>query len=1330
MAARCRARPPTWRRSRRRGQTLDARADVYAAGVVFAEMVSPDGIKSYQSRQSVWEGVRSEPAKLPDTPWAPVIQKAVKKDREGRYNSAHTLTRALEDVTLRVEGADDLHPYPGLASFTESDAEYFFGREAEVEQLWRKLEGPARMLGIMGPSGAGKSSFIAAGLAAHAPTNWGILRTTPGNKAIASLRSALTPELAGETTALQEMMANPEDPGVIVGAVHSWGKQHARALLVVDQLEELFTQNTAAEQHRFAELLKRFVLEANVHVLLSMRDDFAAACNAHESLRPIFHELTVLDPPTGANLRRAIVQPAQKCGYRFEDDELVDEMLDEVEGERGALPLLAFAAARLWEKRDRETGLLTRQAYKDIGGVGGALARHAEATIDRIGSEHIAIVRELFRNLVTAEGTRAVREWDELLSIFSDSQSESQPEEVLRQLIDARLLTSYEVREADEAPTRRVEIIHESLLANWPRLVRWQTQDADAAQLRDQLREAAKTWDEHDRNSDYFWTGKAYREFSVWRENYPGGLTELEDAFARSMTQHAKRRKRRRRVAGAAGLVVLLGVAAATTMLWRRSQNEALRAEAANLVSLGQLQLESYPTATVAHAIASLELADSRTARLLALEALWKGPTAMIASDDASFSTAFSPDGEFLLNTMQGLSDHIQVFAGDGSTKILDQVHEGEMVSILSVAKSGHFTTYGVQKKAIALWSAQTGAPLARMDLTEEQRIWDFAIDVDNQRAVFLIQDGHLVSVDMLRFDGGRERLGSLDFDAYQNEDGFWTLRAYLDRATGSRVGVFADSAVYVVELLQNGIGDLKQLGRNENMVTYGRFDPHGRFLAMADNNGSVLLWDLKGGQSPRVLEGLPDISFFRIAADGSRIEIFERDEKRLRSQIWSGLDGDPKYVRSIEYGPRRGYQSLGWNSNATVLARGGPDELVRVWNVDAPPDAAPLSLLRGNVGYQRSLSFEPKGSNWLATADASGLALWPLKKTYPVVLQGHDSSVSSVVFEPQGRWLASGGEAGDVRIWPLGIQVHENSRLVFDGRGDVRGLAVSPDSSQLLIGAQTGVIVAPIDGSPPTSLPSFTFDSGGIAYSADGALAAGVGIAGTSQDIVVWDTETWEEKARLTPGEDISIVDPHFMDDGTVLWSGFTGLHRVDVGTGDGDLLFEGIAGHISVSDDERRVATTEADQFTFDASEQLWILDLESGSKTLLESHGDRLWDVEIDSSGTFVVTGDKDGIVRVGPVTGAEPHVLFGHEKWIWKVDIDPQGRWIASASGDGTIRLWPMPDLSKPPLHTLPREELIAKLKTLTNLRVVRDPESATGWKLTHDPFPGWETVPTW
>ena len=178
-------------------------------------------------------------------------------------------------------------------------------------------------------------------------------------------------------------------------------------------------------------MLGRLATEADVFVLLSLRDDFLIRCQEHEGLAPVFSDLTALLPPSGGALRRAMVQPAMTCGYRFEDDELVEEMLSEVEGERGALPLLAFAASQLWERRDRETGLLTHEAYREIGGVGGALAQHAEATIDRIGSDRVPIVREIFRNLVTAEGTRAVRDWSELLSVFDESRRVS-AEEVLK----------------------------------------------------------------------------------------------------------------------------------------------------------------------------------------------------------------------------------------------------------------------------------------------------------------------------------------------------------------------------------------------------------------------------------------------------------------------------------------------------------------------------------------------------------------------------------------------------------------------------------------------------------------------------------------------------------------------------------------------------------------------------------------------------------------------------------------------------------------------------------------------------------------------------------
>ena len=76
------------------------------------------------------------------------------------------------------------------------------------------------------------------------------------------------------------------------------------------------------------------------------------------------------------------------------------------------------------------------------------------------------------------------------------------------------------------------------------------------------------------------------------------------------------------------------------------------------------------------------------------------------------------------------------------------------------------------------------------------------------------------------------------------------------------------------------------------------------------------------------------------------------------------------------------------------------------------------------------------------------------------------------------------------------------------------------------------------------------------------------------------------------------------------------------------------------------------------------------------------------------------------------------------------ISPDGRWIASGGEDRTLRLWPMPDLSKPPLHALSHGELIAKLKSLTNLRVVRDHESAQGWNVELGPFPGWKEVPDW
>jgi WD40 repeat protein len=136
----------------------------------------------------------------------------------------------------------------------------------------------------------------------------------------------------------------------------------------------------------------------------------------------------------------------------------------------------------------------------------------------------------------------------------------------------------------------------------------------------------------------------------------------------------------------------------------------------------------------------------------------------------------------------------------------------------------------------------------------------------------------------------------------------------------------------------------------------------------------------------------------------------------------------------------------------------------------------------------------------------------------------------------------------------------------------------------------------------------------------------------------------------------------------------------------------------------------------------------DLRAGTSRELSSHGGRVTAVALDSKGEVAVTGDFDGIVRAGPATGEEPHLLFGHRLEISSVAVSRDGKWIASASQDGTIRLWPMPE--GPAFHTLPYAEILARLRSFTNLRAVQDAASTDGYRLEAGPFPGWKTLPEW
>jgi WD40 repeat protein len=1252
-----------------RGEEVDARADVFSAGVVLAEMIAPNGIKNLKGREAIWQGIHREQPELPDSPWAPVLTRAVARVAEQRHPSAAALARALEEVTVQVEGADDVQPYPGLASFTEEDAEYFFGRELEVEAMWKKLRRP-HLLGLIGPSGAGKSSFLRAGLLPAMPEGWRSMICHPGASPFASLAQALFSEFSDDKEATRQLLRF-EETDVAVSLITQWKKQHEQVIIILDQFEELFTLCPEEVQSRFAELLGRLVLEADAQVLLSMRDDFLSHCS-HPALAPLFSDLTPLHPLSQAALRRALVQPALKCGYRFEDELLVEEMVGEVSEERGALPLLAFAAAKLWDHRDREKGFLTREAYEHIGGVGGALAQHAEATLEKIGNDRIPIVREIFRNLVTAQGTRAARDMEELLSVFENKHA---ARDVLRGLIDSRLLTSFEVTVDEEGKEsrQRVEIIHESLLGAWPRLVRWQTQDQEGAQLRDQLRQAAQVWEQRGRSTDRLWTGTAVKEYQIWRERYCGGLTSTEEAFAQAMIHHAERRRRRRRLAVTTFIALLMGGLTLITALWQRSMAETRRAEASKLLALGQLELERYPTAAVAYALKSLELSDTQVARLFALEALQKGPTAFIiqppegieAGRGWAYRVRFSPDSKWL--------------AIDGADWVHIQSQNGEAPHLL--CQPGAWSAFSPKGNHLATVRA------------DEAQFWSVP--------------------DFKELGGAKNEKGPTGLGV--TDEGFFTV---------TRAG----NEMLLRKWSFDG-RESQSVGRM-NFTRFFDFDRKGLGIAYGMGRRiflrSLTDWERSPKLEGELPAGVQDVTLhpnerLLVASDTS-------DEIRL----WS-LDSESKVpVRRFD---GNGLSKLVFGSGDRLAAFGSPNgrPTVRLWNLMGSVDAEPTVLKRiDNLGmYLNDATFDPSGK-WLATAHAWSVSLWPVGKRLPITLTGHEGRINAVKFTPDGKHLvsASGGD-GTVRVWSL--ENDEPSRVILKQPTAFPSLAMDPAGKFIVVtGGRSSVFVVPLDGGAPRELKGFSPATSYLCVALDSErrLVAAAPMRGPIAEKVIriWDLKS-EKSWTLGPldnaGDDVEggFSSLHFLPDGRLLSNGKSNIHLWQPKDGHLKTLSEDQGGGISAFDGRFLLRSTQR-------SEPLVRFDIENGISEALSSHGVNVVRPALDPSGKLVLSTNVDGMVRVGPVTGEEPHILFAHEGIVWSATVSPNGQWIASSGADEKIRLWPMPDTHETPLHALPYEELLDRIRTVTNVRVVEDETSSTGYRLDFGPFPGWEEIPEW
>jgi WD40 repeat protein/DNA-binding winged helix-turn-helix (wHTH) protein len=1183
-------------------------------------------------------------------------------------------------------------PYPGLLAFTEADAGHFFGREAEVEALWEKIR-RRKLLAVIGPSGVGKTSFLRAGLIPNRPSGWNVAYTAPGASPALSLARALIPDLARDAEAIGQLLEGVQelslngDSDLALSAVRRWRKAGTEALVVVDQFEELFTLNAPEVQARFATLLWRLAGEADVHVLLSLRDDFLFRCSEQDGLRSVFQDLTPLTPPSPDALRRAVAEPAKREGYRFEDDELVEEMVEAVEAERGALPLLAFAVSRLWEERDRSRKLLTREAYGRIEGVAGALAQHAEATLSQLGPEREGIVREVFRNLVTAQGTRAATDRAELLSVFGERTDEAGA--VLDALVDARLLTEYEPADAEGgeavAGRRRVEVVHESLLTHWLRLARWRTQDADGAQLRDQLRQAAHLWDERGRRDDLLWRGTSYLDYRAWRARYAGGLSALEGEFGEAMTAFAERQRRRRRMTVAAvvaALAIGLGVVA---VFWARSETarwqvaaEALRAEAGRFLALGQAELERNPTAALAYTTKSLELLDTEDARLLALRVLQGGPTALTAptnEQEPSFRVAFSPNGEWLA---EGGNQCVRVRRRNGEQSL--------------VVRRGYAPTYAFGPEdhllvadhsgEIGIWSLPEGREVRKLKVEEG----GCRLFVRGRRLFTATTVGEQEVVRWAPLvEGDLQLVGAIGAAGLVNVDAAGTQIAYVPGSFHSPSG----RNVYV-RSLENWAMTPRLVAVHPAAIQDVAFHPDGRRVAVADTAGKIRIWATDGG-SERPTRILDCAGAYRLA-----------------------------------------YSSRGrWLAAA---AAGETSWYATLWDLEAPPSTEPLRFPISSL-FWAGWDIDPS-QRWLAAARSGsppGIDLWPLAETYPRSVGRHDWFVDDVVFTPDGSTLVSAAGEGTVHAWSMSPDDAGDDRILLRETLNRPRLAVDASGRRVAVSTYGGsVVVLSLAGGEARRFERFSESVAGrvaLAFSPNGRRLAAAPAVGPADEKVIriWEAESGVCRVlRPLPGAGEGaaggVNDLAFLDDNHIVAASPTsGVLSFDLREGGHSVLSARPARALVVSQRERIVLAVLGER------DELVRVSLDGREPTPVFSCPGCM-SVALDPTGTLVATGSAAGIVRIGLVSGGEPHLFFSQTVSPQKVAFSPDGRWVASSGERTSVRLWPVPDLTRTPLHRRRHEEVLATLRSWTNLRAVKDPQAPAGWKLEPGPFPGWARLP--
>jgi DNA-binding SARP family transcriptional activator/WD40 repeat protein len=669
------------------GEGVTIRSDIFGLGSLTYELLTGVPFSESATTSDLAEA-------RPDTPpaLAAAVSRATAIDSAERFGKVEEFLRAVRratgvDVVATPDVAEDAvptrNPYKGLRAFTEGDAVDFHGRATLVDELLERVASH-RLVTVVGPSGSGKSSLVRAGLipalrAGSLPGSrrWLVTDMFPGSYPFEELEAALVRVAVQAPSGMLEELSQPN--GLLRVAKRILPGDDSTLLIVIDQFEELFSTVRSEETRRlFLDNLISVTHDerSRIRLVMTIRADFLDRPLGYADFaEAIADGVVTLGPPTREGLAQAVAAPARAVGLELEPG-LVSRIISDVEGQPGALPLLQHALSELFSRREGST--LTSAGYEATGGVAGALARRAEELYAGMIPAGRAAAREVFLRLVAVDElgtiTRRRTRQSELTSLAVDRGG---LDSVLNAFARFRLLT-FDRDTVTRGPT--VEVAHEALLTEWPRLRGWIDEARESLVLGRRVSESTQEWIESKQDPSYLLRGVRLEDVETWASRAAVVLTSDESRYiTASIAQraadvaNARRRRRRTLVALAGGLFLVSALA--LIALWQsgEARQEALQARARELAAAAQAQVGqnrelALLIATEAFDI-SIRAGAEPTAEAVSAIAQAIQDWRLVARFPAAplLYPTVSPDGSLVAVGSKTSPNHVDIFGVDGS---------------------------------------------------------------------------------------------------------------------------------------------------------------------------------------------------------------------------------------------------------------------------------------------------------------------------------------------------------------------------------------------------------------------------------------------------------------------------------------------------------------------------------------------------------------------------------------------------------------------------------------------------------------------------------------